>query len=138
MRWTGTCQFLHQTSEGRLAGATLAIEPATWHIFQNHQPLMTECERQTTKYLALRSYADASSTKRERSKGHTQAKKLLCPEIAALLRDGEEASLVSVGNRLLQEHGNGLLNLCPRCGTLARTAQAKQCHKCFYNWHDQL
>ena len=55
---------LHQTSEGRLAGATLAIEPATWHIFQNHQPLMTECERQTTKYLALRSYADASSTKR--------------------------------------------------------------------------
>jgi hypothetical protein len=97
---------------------------------------MTDLERQTTQYLAMLSYARASTTKRERIRGFNKAQRMLSPEIEGHLKDGEEAFLVSVRDRILQEHGAGILNLCPRCGTLARTAQAKQCHKCFYDWHN--
>jgi hypothetical protein len=128
--------LLHQTSIGTLAGATINVEPSTWHIFQNRQDLMTDLERQTTQYLAMLSYARASTTKRERIRGFNKAQRMLSPEIEGHLKDGEEAFLVSVRDRILQEHGAGILNLCPRCGTLARTAQAKQCHKCFYDWHN--
>lgn len=126
---------LHQMSEGRLAGATMLVEPVEWHIFQNYQSLMTEWERQTLLYLSLRSYADACTNKRKYIKGHNKAKKLLRPEIEELLQRGGEAFLVSVRDRVLQEHGDRILNLCPRCGALARTAQAKQCHRCFFSWH---
>jgi hypothetical protein len=128
---------LYQTSRGSLAGATMKVEPTTWHIFQNQQELMTSVEQDTLRYLAARSYADGSTTKRERDKGHNRAKRMLRPDVEASLKEGEEAFLVAVRDRILQEHGDGILNLCPRCGTLARTAKAKQCHKCFYSWHDQ-
>ena len=128
---------LYQTSRGSLAGATMKVEPMTWYIFQNQQELMTSTEQNTLRYLAMRSYANGSTTKREREKGLNRAKRMLRPDIEALLKESEEAFLVAVRDRILQQHGDGILNLCPRCGTLARTAKAKQCQKCFYSWHDQ-
>jgi len=133
MNWYLSC--LYQTSQGRLAGATLTVEPTTWYIFQNQQELMTGTEQGTLLYLAMRSYANGSTTKRERDKGLSRAKRMLRPDIEAALKEGEEGFLVAVRNRILQDHGNRVLNLCPRCGTLARTARAKQCHICFYSWH---
>jgi len=126
---------LYQTSRGRLAGATMKVEPTTWYIFQNQQELMTSVEQYTLRYLAMRSYANGSTTKREREKGLNRANRMLRPDIEALLKAGEDAFLVAVRERVLQEHGNGVLNLCPRCGTLARTAKARQCHQCFHRWH---
>lgn len=128
---------LHQMSEGRLAGATMFVDRATWHLFQNHQSLMTEDERRATQYLALHSYANGFTSKKERGKGQNRAKRFLTPEIEKLLRDGEQDFLDLVRQHILREHGNDILNLCPKCGTLARTAQSKQCQKCFYSWHDQ-
>lgn len=128
---------LHQMSEGRLFPARMSVESVEWHIFQNYQSLMTEWERRTLLYLSLRSYADACTNKREYVKGHNKAKKLLCPEIEELLQRGEEAFLAAVRDRILQEHGDGILNLCRRCGALARTAHSKQCHKCFFSWHNE-
>jgi len=127
---------LYQTSRGSLAGATIMVEPTTWYIFQNQQELMTSAEQHTLRYLAMRSYANGSTTKKEREKGLNRADRMLRPDIEALLKAGEEAFLVAVRDRVLQEHGNGALNLCPRCGTLAHTAKAKQCHRCFYGWHN--
>ena len=40
--------------------------------------------------------------------------------------------------RVLREHLEELLlNYCPRCGALAKTPTAKQCHKCFFSWHEK-
>jgi hypothetical protein len=53
-----------------------------------------------------------------------------------LLKDGAEVFLASVRHRILQESpGDIFINKCQNCGGLARTPTAKQCPKCFYDWH---
>lgn len=59
------------------------------------------------------------------------------PEVLQSLQDGSEQFFVNVTQRILREHaGEVFLNLCPRCGGLARTPQAKQCRHCFFSWHE--
>ena len=117
---------LYQMSQGRLVGATITVEPMTWYIFQNQQELMTTTEQDTLLYLAMRSHAHGSTMKRERDDGLSRAKRMLNADIEAALKEGEEGFLVAVRDRVLQDHGNGIL---------ARTARAKQCHICFHSWH---
>ncbi len=53
----------------------------------------------------------------------------------ALAALGKEKLRETVAQRLLKDHGNELLNFCPRCEKLARTPLAKQCRYCGFDWH---
>ncbi|MDQ2733341.1 MAG: hypothetical protein M3Y56_16960 [Armatimonadota bacterium] len=60
----------------------------------------------------------------------------LKPEIRELLSNGRNAFLMSVRDRILREHGDEVfLNHCPRCNALARTPRARQCSRCYFDWH---
>ncbi len=53
-----------------------------------------------------------------------------------LVKEGYQALRYKVTRRLLYECKNELdLNLCPVCGKIARTPQARQCRFCFHDWH---
>ncbi len=69
----------------------------------------------------------------------TALRKFFCstdPGVVGLLRDGPEAFLLRVRERVLRENADKVfLNYCPRCHALARTPRAKQCHNCFLDWH---
>ena len=59
-------------------------------------------------------------------------------DIQDLVKDGFEAFKLRVATRIYNEHKNELeLNLCPKCGKVARTPYAKQCQFCFYSWHEK-
>lgn len=48
---------------------------------------------------------------------------------------GKESLWEHIAKRILAEHGEEIINLCPKCGALARTPLAKQCRSCFHDWH---
>ena len=48
---------------------------------------------------------------------------------------GKEELENKIAHRLLKDHESELINNCPRCGSLARTPNAKQCRFCNYDWH---
>jgi hypothetical protein len=57
--------------------------------------------------------------------------------VKGLLKNGPEAFLQSLCDRILREHAEQVVvNRCPKCGGLARTPEAKQCPKCFHSWRD--
>jgi len=59
-------------------------------------------------------------------------------KVLSLLENGEEKFYEKTVERVLRENPNReFLNLCPKCGALARTPQAKQCPRCFYSWHEE-
>ncbi|WP_018970558.1 hypothetical protein [Rubritalea marina] len=53
------------------------------------------------------------------------------PEIEALLSSGPEHFFNTTCQRLESQ-----LNRCPACGTLCRTARARQCPSCPHTWFD--
>lgn len=54
-----------------------------------------------------------------------------------LVTGGFEAFKIKVTTRIFNEHRNELeLNLCPKCGKIARTPRARQCQFCFHTWHN--
>ncbi|WP_459209087.1 hypothetical protein [Aquimarina rhabdastrellae] len=56
--------------------------------------------------------------------------------VLKLLENGFEEFKVKSATRIYKEHKNELkLNLCPKCGKIARTPNAKQCRFCCYDWH---
>jgi hypothetical protein len=58
------------------------------------------------------------------------------PAILQLLADGEDAFMINCAERILKETPEKVfINLCPKCGRLARTPDAKQCKHCKYHWH---
>ena len=53
-----------------------------------------------------------------------------------ILKDGGKEFKKRVCQRIMTEDAERVkLNLCPKCNALTRTFTAKQCPKCFYNWH---
>src|SRR5688572_1232 len=57
------------------------------------------------------------------------------PEILDLIKDGFEVYKIRVATRIFKQYKEELdLNLCPKCGKIARTPRAKQCRFCFYSW----
>ena len=57
-------------------------------------------------------------------------------EIMDLVSGGFDEFKRKVTERIFKEHGHELeLNLCPSCGKIARTPQAKQCRFCLHDWH---
>ncbi len=57
-------------------------------------------------------------------------------EAEALLADGPERFHKRLVARVLGEHGEACLNLCPKCKALCRTRRARQCPRCFFDWHE--
>lgn len=58
------------------------------------------------------------------------------PKIQAMIADGFEKFKIRVATRIYNEHKDKLnLNLCPQCGRVARTPQAKQCKFCSHDRH---
>ncbi len=56
--------------------------------------------------------------------------------VLELIKDGEDAFLVSVAKRIMEEYPDKIfLNYCPKCNRLARTPSAKQCRFCNHDWH---
>jgi hypothetical protein len=57
-------------------------------------------------------------------------------KITTMIADGFDAFKRRVAERIYGEHKNELiLNLCPKCGKVARTSLAKQCRFCCHDWH---
>jgi len=58
------------------------------------------------------------------------------PEALSLMTDGLDAFLRRTRDRILRDHADQVvLNYCPKCGGLAKTPMAQQCHWCFHDWH---
>lgn len=58
------------------------------------------------------------------------------PEVLYLLIKGEDHFLINCARRIVTEHPDKVFfNLCPRCGKLARTPQARLCRFCGHDWH---
>ena len=113
------------------------LDELTRYIIKYCQEWMTEDERRTTQYLAFMRMSQAMTNQKGQTYWKNQANKLWNDRIESNLKDGEEVFHYRVKDRLIAEYGNKPLNLCPRCKALARTAQAKQCQKCYYDWHEQ-
>jgi hypothetical protein len=109
------------------------------YLIREHNRLLPRLETLALKHLLHNQKLDAAD-------GELRAKRKALMLRAGWLTDSDEAlSLLSDGDaafrqRLAQwiynEHGGeALLNNCPRCHRLARTAKAKQCRYCGYGWH---
>jgi hypothetical protein len=60
------------------------------------------------------------------------------PEVLDLASEGYEPFAERTAQRIFAAHGSGIyLNHCPKCGALAYTPKARQCKKCFHDWHDK-
>lgn len=58
------------------------------------------------------------------------------PAVLELAKNGFEEYKRKVTERIFNEHKDELeLNLCPKCGKIARTPRAKQCRFCLHDWH---
>ncbi len=58
------------------------------------------------------------------------------PVVLELAKNGFEEYKRKVTERIFNEHKHELeLNLCAKCGKIARTPMAKQCRFCHYDWH---
>ena len=58
------------------------------------------------------------------------------PVILEMISDGYEAFKGRTARRIWAAHRHELsLNLCPVCGKIARTPQARQCRFCRHDWH---
>lgn len=57
-------------------------------------------------------------------------------DVSELTNDGYEGYKEKIVERIFNEHKDEIeLNLCPKCGKIARTPWAKQCRFCFHGWH---
>ena len=111
------------------------LDEVTRYVFKYCQDWMTDDERTSMLYLAFRHSAWCTTNQRDEKYFQNQAKKLWTDKVEVLTKDGEEAFFYLVKDRIIADRGNQPLNLCPKCGTLARTASARQCQKCFHDWH---
>ncbi len=69
---------------------------------------------------------------------HKAKKRFLTTDIDALklLENGYTEFIKNTSTRIYNEHGKELeLNLCVKCGKIARTPEARQCRFCGNNWH---
>ena len=89
------------------------MDELTAYIIKNYSGLMTFFERVAYKNMDVKDY-----------------------RVKELLKNGTEPFLQSVCERILREHQEEvIINRCPKCEALARTPIAKQCPKCFFDWH---
>ena len=103
----------------------------TWYVVNYYDHLMTKAE-----WLASRHYIAEEKVKHGSPPEALDVLKTSDPEALSLLADGVDQFWRRVRDRILRDHGDRVvLNYCPRCGGLAKTPKAQQCHWCFHDWH---
>lgn len=105
------------------------------YVFDWCRELMLPEELAVHKHFGVRQKMESaeSSAMKERMATNWLSKD---PNILRIVDQGESAFYAGVIDRLRSEGKlNGVLNLCSKCGGLARTPIAKQCPHCFYSWH---
>jgi hypothetical protein len=114
------------------------VDEVTRYVFLYCRPWMTAAERETLRYCALSFMAGSCTDKRSWETWERRAKAAKSLQVDELLADGERRFLERVRDRVVAEHGSEALNLCPKCTSLLRTASARQCSKCYHQWHRRL
>jgi len=108
----------------------------TRYIFNHYTHLMTLGER--AAYKSIHAEEKAHNVEGTRLAQMLRERWVSSdPEVRTLLANGPDEFMKSVCDRILREHPDKVyFNYCPKCQSLARTPMAKQCPKCFYDWHD--
>ena len=112
------------------------------YVLRYYAQFMTTQERLAHRHLmgtakATRGRTDAVA-QREAENSSDPARELLSndPRVWQLANNGIDAFVVRTAQRILDEHGNEIaFNFCPRCGALAKTPTARQCHVCHHDWY---
>jgi hypothetical protein len=107
------------------------------YVFSYYGDLMTEHERLAYRHLAgtikaTRGRSDAGAQEKAKGSAYYWFRELLSddPDVLLRARDGIEA-FVCHRQKIMNDHRYPIvLNCCPRCGALARTPKARQCHSC--------
>ena len=112
------------------------------YVLRYYHQFMTTQEHLAQRHLmgtakATHGRTDAVAQREAENCSHP-ARELLSndPGVLQLANDGIDAFVVRTAQRILDEHGNEIsFNFCPRCGALAKTPKARQCHVCYHDWH---
>jgi hypothetical protein len=110
------------------------MDDITKYILSNYWGLLTSEEKIAYKLILgeQKSLEIFSPELQNRFKASWTSKN---PKVASLLADGNEEFFQSIRDRILRDHSDKIiLNLCPKCNSLARTPRATQCSKCFHSW----
>lgn len=111
------------------------MDDITKYIVNNYWGLLTS-EEKTAYKLILGEQKGQEIFSPELQKRFRAAWDSKNPNVLSLLDDGPEEFFRSIRDRILREYSEMIiLNLCPKCNSLARTPKAKQCSKCFHSWH---
>lgn len=101
------------------------------HLLSNEERLAVRHTHSTLKLEGRKDFARAEAIYR-RNGWLTDERPIL-----ALLDNGIESFEAQVATRILDEYPDEVfLNLCPNCGKLARTPNARQCRHCGNRWAD--
>ncbi|UOQ53223.1 hypothetical protein [Hymenobacter cellulosivorans] len=104
-----------------------------WHLLSEQEKLILQHLLTTEKLMAV-----TAASVRQRMQILSARKGWLITDKQLLerLADGPDAFRYNTAVTVFNAHGREkLLNLCPRCGLLARTPQARQCRHCGNDWH---
>ena|SRR5579862_5396217 len=112
------------------------------YVLRYYSQLMTMPERLAQRRLmgtakVTHGRTDAVAQREAENSSHP-ARELLSndPNALQLASDGLEAFELRTAQRILDEHSREIaFNCCPRCGALAKTPKARQCHACHHDWH---
>ena len=120
----------------RDAGLTVNGVRYYGHFMDRKERLAVSHLEATMKATHGRSDTTAQQEARS-SKPHLRERLSDDPEVLRLANAGMVAFQEQTARRILAEHGDKIiLNRCPKCGALARTPNARQCHSCHHDWHN--
>jgi hypothetical protein len=105
------------------------------YLLGERDDLFTEDER-ALWYFFLKYRTDQPISKGESAFLQRNYRRATLPPLGVSVEDCAEVFREQVVARVLAEHGMACLNLCPKCGALCRTRRARQCPRCFFNWHE--
>ena len=113
------------------------IEELARYIYDYRRDLLTDEEKAAYKNtLVLKKIENADSPKMKellRWEWFSSDEKVL-----DLLKNGNDEFFRKIEQRVLCDNpAKEFMNLCPKCGYLTITPEAKQCRKCFHSWHNE-
>lgn len=110
------------------------------HIIKYYSHLLPDTDKRLLRHLLHReklfTITDAHAREIRKSMYERHNWLVTDKKLLEKLADGPEAFRYNAAIAVFNAHGGEkLLNLCPRCGLLARTPDARQCRHCGHDWH---
>lgn len=106
------------------------------YIFEYCQKYFLEKELIANRHLFALAKSHGDTNNRFYSFFMKEARGPVDEEVEQLIEGGFVRFKDRVTRRIYEEHKEKLvLNLCPKCGKIARTKWAQQCRFCFHDWH---